>query len=86
MILAYVALQVSWGIDLASEHERYLAEEVFKKPTFVYNHPKGIKAFYMRLNDDGETVASMDLLVPGIGELVGGSEREDRLDVRCPVP
>lgn len=72
---------VEWGIDLASEHERYLAEVVFKKPTIVYNYPKDIKAFYMRLNDDNKTVAAMDILVPGVGELVGGSQREERLDV-----
>ncbi|VFQ43789.1 asparagine--tRNA ligase [Desulfoluna butyratoxydans] len=72
---------VSFGIDLQSEHERYLAEEHFKKPVFVYNYPKGIKPFYMRVNDDNETVAAMDLLVPRIGELVGGSQREEREDV-----
>ncbi|CAG7910280.1 unnamed protein product [Brassica rapa] len=67
--------QVEWGIDLASEHERYLTEVVFQKPVIVYNYPKGIKAFYMRLNDDGKTVAAMDVLV---GELIGGSQREER--------
>ena len=72
---------VSWGEDLKSEHERYLAETVFKRPVIVFNYPKGIKAFYMRLNDDGRTVAAMDVLVPGVGELVGGSQREERLDV-----
>lgn len=74
---------VSWGCDLQSEHERYLAEEYFKRPVFVYNYPSGIKAFYMRANDDdnGKTVQAMDLLVPGIGELIGGSSREDRLEV-----
>lgn len=72
---------VEWGIDLASEHERYLAEVVFKKPTIVYNYPKDIKAFYMRLNDDNRTVAAMDILVPGVGELVGGSQREERIEV-----
>lgn len=72
---------VAWGIDLQTEHERYLTEQVFKKPVFVTNYPKDIKAFYMRLNDDGKTVAAMDLLVPGIGEIVGGSQREERLDV-----
>ncbi|PSC73030.1 asparagine-tRNA cytoplasmic 1-like [Micractinium conductrix] len=72
---------VSWGIDLQSEHERYLTEEIFKQPIIVYNYPKEIKAFYMRLNDDGKTVAAMDVLVPKVGELVGGSQREDRLDV-----
>ncbi len=72
---------VSWGIDLQTEHERYLTEEVFKKPVFVTNYPKDIKAFYMRLNDDGKTVAACDLLVPGIGEIIGGSQREERLDL-----
>ncbi|BDA47172.1 Asparagine-tRNA ligase, cytoplasmic 1 [Coccomyxa sp. Obi] len=72
---------VEWGIDLASEHERYLTEEVFKKPVIVYNYPKAIKAFYMRANDDGKTVAAMDVLVPKVGELIGGSQREDRLEV-----
>lgn len=72
---------VSFGLDLQTEHERYLAEEHFKKPVIVYNYPKVIKAFYMRLNDDNETVAAMDVLVPRIGELIGGSQREDRLDV-----
>jgi asparaginyl-tRNA synthetase len=69
---------VSWGTDIQSEHERYLTETVFKKPVIVYDYPKEIKAFYMRRNDDGKTVAAMDILVPGIGELVGGSEREER--------
>ncbi|KAJ6831658.1 asparagine--tRNA ligase, cytoplasmic 1-like [Iris pallida] len=73
--------QVEWGIDLASEHERYLTEVIFKKPVIVYNYPKGIKAFYMRLNDDQKTVAAMDVLVPKVGELIGGSQREERLDV-----
>ena len=73
--------QASWGADLQSEHEKYLAQEVFKKPVFVYNYPKDIKAFYMRLNDDGKTVKATDLLVPGIGELCGASEREERYDV-----
>ncbi|EIE23345.1 asparaginyl-tRNA synthetase, partial [Coccomyxa subellipsoidea C-169] len=72
---------VEWGIDLASEHERYLTEEVFKKPVIVYNYPSAIKAFYMRQNDDGKTVAAMDVLVPKVGELIGGSQREDRLEV-----
>lgn len=72
---------VSWGIDLSSEHERYLAEEHFNAPVIVKNYPKDIKAFYMRLNDDGKTVAAMDLLAPGIGEIIGGSQREERLDV-----
>ena len=71
---------VKWGIDLQSEHERYLTEEVYKKPVFLKNYPKEIKAFYMRQNDDGKTVAAVDLLVPGIGELVGGSQREERLE------
>ena len=72
---------VYWGVDLQSEHERYLTEEVFKKPVFLTDYPKEIKAFYMRLNDDGKTVAASDLLVPGIGELIGGSQREERLDL-----
>ena len=72
---------VSWGTDLQTEHERYLTEQVFKKPIFVTDYPKEIKAFYMRLNDDGKTVAAADCLVPGIGEIVGGSQREERLDV-----
>ncbi|MGL6122240.1 MAG: asparagine--tRNA ligase, partial [Shewanella sp.] len=72
---------VSWGIDLSSEHERYLAEEHFKAPVVVKNYPKDIKSFYMRLNDDGKTVAAMDVLAPGIGEIIGGSQREERLDV-----
>ena len=72
---------VEWGIDLQTEHERYLTEEIFKKPVFVTDYPKDIKAFYMRLNDDGNTVAACDLLVPGVGEIIGGSQREERLDV-----
>ena len=72
---------VEWGIDLQTEHERYITEEVFKKPVFVTDYPKDIKAFYMRLNEDGKTVAACDLLVPGIGEIIGGSQREERLDV-----
>ena len=72
---------VSWGVDLQSEHERYLTEQVFKKPVFVIDYPKEIKAFYMRLNDDGKTVAAMDLLAPGVGEIIGGSQREERLEV-----
>ncbi|MEG0291136.1 MAG: asparagine--tRNA ligase [Anaerovoracaceae bacterium] len=72
---------VEWGIDLQTEHERYLTEKVFKKPIFVTDYPKDIKAFYMRLNDDGKTVAACDLLVPGVGEIIGGSQREERLDV-----
>ena len=71
---------VSWGIDLQSEHERYLAEEHFKSPVVVKNYPKDIKAFYMRQNDDGKTVAAMDVLAPGIGEIIGGSQREERLE------
>jgi asparaginyl-tRNA synthetase len=72
---------VKWGIDLQTEHERYITEEVFGKPVFVTDYPKEIKAFYMRLNDDGKTVAAMDMLVPGVGELIGGSQREERLDM-----
>lgn len=71
---------VYWGADLQTEHERYLAEKVFKKPVFVIDYPKEIKAFYMRLNDDEKTVAAMDMLVPGVGEIIGGSQREERLD------
>jgi asparaginyl-tRNA synthetase len=72
--------EVKWGIDLQSEHERYLVEKHFKKPVIVTGYPKEIKAFYMRQNDDGKTVAAMDILVPGIGEMVGGSQREERLE------
>ena len=72
---------VYWGVDLQTEHERYLTEQVYKKPIFLVDYPKDIKAFYMRLNDDGKTVAAMDLLVPGVGEIIGGSQREERLDV-----
>ncbi|MEG0128499.1 MAG: asparagine--tRNA ligase [Clostridium sp.] len=72
---------VKWGIDLQTEHERYITEKVFKKPVFVTDYPKDIKAFYMRVNDDNKTVAAMDLLVPGVGEIIGGSQREERLDV-----
>ena len=72
---------VSWGIDLQTEHERYLTEQHFKRPVFVTDYPKEIKAFYMRANDDGKTVAAVDCLVPGIGEIIGGSQREERLDV-----
>ena len=72
---------VSWGTDLQTEHERYLTEEVYKKTVFVTDYPKDIKAFYMRLNDDNKTVAAADLLVPGVGEIIGGSQREERLDV-----
>ena len=78
-----------WGADLQSEHERYLTEEVFKKPVIVTDYPKEIKAFYMRPNEDGKTVRAMDVLVPRIGEIIGGSQREERHDVllekiRCP--
>jgi asparaginyl-tRNA synthetase len=72
---------VTYGTDLQTEHERYLTEKYFNKPVIVYNYPKDIKAFYMRLNDDGQTVAAMDLLVPRVGELIGGSQREERLEV-----
>jgi asparaginyl-tRNA synthetase len=70
---------VKWGIDLQTEHERYISEEVVDGPVFLTDYPKDIKAFYMRLNDDGKTVAAVDLLVPGIGEIIGGSQREERL-------
>ncbi|XTZ12026.1 MAG: amino acid--tRNA ligase-related protein, partial [cyanobacterium endosymbiont of Rhopalodia inflata] len=70
-----------WGINLQSEHEQYLAEKLFKKPLIVTDYPEKIKAFYMRLNDDGKTVAAMDVLVPKIGEIIGGSQREERLDM-----
>lgn len=72
---------VEWGIDLQTEHERYLTEQIYKKPVFVTDYPVEIKAFYMRLNDDKKTVAAMDLLVPGVGEIIGGSQREERLEV-----
>ncbi|NLK97314.1 MAG: asparagine--tRNA ligase [Epulopiscium sp.] len=72
---------VEWGSDLQTEHERYITEKIFNKPVFVTDYPKDIKAFYMRQNDDGKTVAAMDLLVPGVGEIIGGSQREERLDV-----
>lgn len=72
---------VEWGIDLQTEHERYITEEVFKKPVFVTDYPAEIKAFYMRMNDDGRTVAAVDLLVPGVGEIIGGSQREERYDI-----
>lgn len=72
--------KVSWGCDLQTEHERYLTEQIFKKPVFVTDYPKEIKAFYMKMNDDNKTVAAMDLLVPGIGEIIGGSQREDDYD------
>lgn len=76
----------TWGSDLGSEHERYLTEQIFRRPTIVINYPKEIKAFYMKLNDDDRTVAAMDILVPKIGELIGGSQREDDLVIleqRC---
>ncbi|MCG8536682.1 MAG: asparagine--tRNA ligase, partial [Pseudomonadales bacterium] len=72
---------VEWGIDLQSEHERYLAEKHVGKPVILMNYPQAIKAFYMRANDDGKTCAAMDVLAPGIGEIIGGSQREERLDV-----
>ena len=75
------AYPVDYGLNLQSEHERWLTEEHFKKPVTVFNYPKEIKPFYMRLNDDDKTVTAMDVLVPGIGEIVGGSQREERLDV-----
>jgi len=74
---------VAWGHDLQTEHERYLTENIYGKPVFVTDYPRDIKAFYMRQNDDGKTVAAMDLLVPGVGELIGGSQREERLDMLC---
>ncbi|MBR2303097.1 MAG: asparagine--tRNA ligase, partial [Clostridia bacterium] len=73
--------KVYWGCDLQTEHERYLTEKVFNGPVFVTDYPKEIKAFYMRMNDDNKTVAAMDMLVPGVGELIGGSQREERLDL-----
>ena len=73
--------RVDWGTDLQTEHERYLTEQIYQRPVFVTDYPKEIKAFYMRLNDDGKTVAAVDLLVPGIGEIIGGSQREERLDI-----
>ena len=72
---------IDWGNDLQAEHERWLVEKHFKKPVIVYDYPKDIKAFYMRMNDDGKTVAAMDVLFPGIGEVIGGSQREERRDV-----
>ncbi|MDE5285920.1 MAG: asparagine--tRNA ligase, partial [Buchnera aphidicola] len=72
---------VSFGIDLSSEHERYLVENHFTVPVIIKNYPKELKAFYMRLNDDKKTVAAIDILVPGVGELIGGSQREERLDI-----
>ena len=73
--------KVDWGTDLQTEHERFLTEEIYKKPVFVTDYPKEIKSFYMRVNEDGRTVAAADMLVPGVGELIGGSQREERLDV-----
>ena len=73
--------KVSWGIDLQTEHERYLSEKIFKKPVFVTDYPAEIKAFYMKQNPDGKTVAAADLLAPGIGEIIGGSQREDDIEV-----
>lgn len=73
--------EVAWGKELQTEHERWLTEAVYKRPVIVYDYPKDCKAFYMRLNDDGETVAAMDVLCPNIGEVIGGSQREERLDV-----
>jgi len=72
--------KIEWGMDLASEQERYLTEKYYKKPVIVYNYPKALKAFYMRVNDDQKTVAAMDVLVPRIGEIIGGSQREERLE------
>ena len=72
---------VEWGIDLQTEHERYITEKIYNKPVFLINYPKDIKAFYMKQNEDGKTVRAMDLLVPGIGEIIGGSQREERYDV-----
>lgn len=72
--------KVSWGCDLQTEHERYLTEQIYKRPVFVTDYPKEIKAFYMKLNEDGKTVAAVDCLVPGIGEIIGGSQREDDYD------
>jgi len=72
---------VERGMDMQTEHERYICEEIFKGPTFVTNYPKDIKAFYMRMNEDGKTVAATDLLVPGVGEIIGGSQREERMDM-----
>jgi asparaginyl-tRNA synthetase len=72
---------VKWGIDLQAEHERYLTEEKFQKPVILYDYPRTIKPFYMRVNDDGRTVRAMDVLVPGVGEIIGGSQREERLDI-----
>lgn len=73
--------KVSWGVDLQTEHERFLTEQIYKKPVFVTDYPKAIKSFYMRINDDGKTVAAADMLVPAVGELIGGSQREERIDM-----
>ena len=73
--------QVEWGVDLQTEHERFLTEQIFNGPIFVTNYPKDIKAFYMRMNDDNKTVAAVDMLVPGVGEIIGGSQREERFDL-----
>ncbi|HIJ68828.1 MAG TPA: asparagine--tRNA ligase, partial [Deltaproteobacteria bacterium] len=72
---------VEWGHDLQAEHERHLTERIFKKPVVIVNFPRSLKPFYMRVNDDGETVAAMDILVPGTGEIIGGSQREERLEM-----
>ena len=72
---------IEWGSDMQSEHERFLTEEHFKQPVIVYNYPRTIKPFYMRCNDDGKTVCAMDVLVPGVGEIIGGSQREERYDI-----
>ena len=72
---------MAWGDNLQSEHERYLTEEHFKRPVIVYDYPRSIKPFYMRVNDDGKTVRAMDVLVPGVGEIIGGSQREERLEI-----
>src|SRR5207302_5388350 len=72
---------IAWGTDLQSEHERYLAEQHFKCPVILYDYPRTLKPFYMKVNDDGKTVRAMDVLVPGVGEIIGGSQREERLDV-----
>ena len=75
-----MSIRFRWGCDLQTEHERYLTEQIYKRPVFVTDYPKEIKAFYMKLNPDGKTVAAMDCLVPGIGEIIGGSQREDDYD------
>jgi asparaginyl-tRNA synthetase len=72
---------VKWGIDLQSEHERFLTEQHFKSPVILHDYPRTLKPFYMRVNDDGETVRAMDVLVPGVGEIIGGSQREERIDM-----